>query len=54
MCGYHTYAVVPADMSAALQKLYGQQHYFQILSILSYNIFVGQPMADTVWQHVFN
>ena len=54
ICGYGTYAVVPADMSATPQKSYGWQPYFQILSIFSYDIFVGCLMADTIWQHVFN
>ena len=34
----HTCMVCPADMLAALQKSYGQQHYFQILSTFSYDI----------------
>ena len=36
----------PADMSAAPQKSYGQQHSFQILSIFSYDICVGHQPAD--------
>ena len=54
MCEYGTYTVVPANMLATPQKLYGQQLYFQILSIFLYDIFVGQPMANTLLQHVFN
>ena len=54
MCGYDTYTVVPADMSATPQKSYSRQHYFQILSVFLYDIFVGWPMADTVWWYVFN
>ena len=39
ICGYDTCTVVLADMSASMQMLYGQQCYFQILSIFSYDIF---------------
>ena len=53
-CGYDIYRVVLADMLAAPQKSYGQQDYFQILSVFSYDNFVSQPMADTIWWHVFN
>ena len=35
-----------ANMSAALQKSYGQQHSSQILSIFSYDICVGRWPAD--------
>ena len=38
--------VLPADMSASAQKSYGQQHCFQILSIFSYDVFVGQPTGQ--------
>ena len=36
----------PADMSAALQKSYGWQHSFQILSIFLYDICVSHQPAD--------
>ena len=35
-----------ADMPAALQKLYGWQHSFQILSIFLYDICAGHWLAD--------
>ena len=53
MCGYGTYTVVLADMSATPQKLYGQQHYFQILSVFSYNIFVGHGQWPTPYGSMF-
>ena len=42
---YYTCMVFLADRSATPQKLYGQQHYFQILSTFSYDIFssISQP-----------
>ena len=40
------YTMSPANMSAALQKSYGQQHSFQILSIFSYDICVSHQPAD--------
>ena len=38
-----------ANMLAALQKLYGWQHSFQILSIFSYDICVSCQPADIMW-----
>ena len=35
-----------ANMSATLQKSYGWQHSFRILSVFSYNIYVGHQLAD--------
>ena len=39
-----------ANRSAALQRLYGQQHSFQILSTFLYDIYVSCQLANTVWQ----
>ena len=33
------------------QKPYGQLHYFQILSIFSYDILLAGQQADTAYQH---
>ena len=40
--------VFPADKLAALQKSYGQQCYFQILSTF-HMTFVGHWPANSVW-----
>ena len=42
----YAHTMSPASMSATLQKTYGQQHSFQILSIFSYNICVGHWLAN--------
>ena len=42
----NVHTMSPADMSATLQKSYGWQHSFQILSIFSYDICVGHQPAD--------
>ena len=39
-----------ADMLAAPQKSYSQQHSFQILSVFLYDICVGHQPADLVCQ----
>ena len=37
---------VPADLPARLQKSYGQQHSFQILSTFLYDFCIGLRPAD--------
>ena len=42
----NVHTMSPANMSAAPQKSYGQQHSFQILSIFLYDICVGHWLAN--------
>ena len=40
------YTMSLANMSAAPQKSYSQQHYFQILSTFPYNFGIGHWLAN--------
>ena len=51
--GHNTYMIVTVDLYDSSgqhvslpQKLYGQPHYFQILSIFLYDIFASQPTGQ--------
>ena len=37
----YTFVMVPADLPAGMQKLYGQLHSFQILNTFLYDFCVG-------------
>ena len=41
---------IPGQQVSNSQKLYGQQHSFQVLSTFLYDIYVGHWPANTIWQ----
>ena len=44
--------ILLANMLASMQKLYGQSHSFQILSIFSYDILLVDWQADMACQFI--